>query len=390
MKIKELLIGLLIIIIPLSLLYICNKKIIKEQCDYNLTCIKNELENNIRNFNKSYETNESFRNRLKNKLIKKKYNKNQLTEEEEEESVPQEEEMIEPFFDGIKGWFSGSSPSSTNAPPQPMLLPPPANVHQNINESLDSLNKKKNPLVSTKFPPDDNEDIPNLLETNGINTPESDNKKTLQLKDNKIPSKMPPMMDDKIIDVDLIKSKNVKDISNNNKDIKLDNDIKLIKKDNTPPSKKQNKEESIASSSSASNTNISNLFGKCQFFNDKCPEGYNSFGNFSIEGVGSNLSLSCGNVRDTKPAKAVAEIKNNAIYEIHILEQGHGYIPSQPPRITVEGGKGNGASAEAVVDDNGYLKLIKVVNPGYNYSETPNIVIEAQSNDSNCHFCCKT
>jgi hypothetical protein len=387
MKIKELLIGLLIIIIPLSLLYICNKKIIKEQCDYNLTCIKNELENNIRHFNKSYETNESFRNRLKNKLIKKKYNKNQLTEEEEE-SVPQEEEMIEPFFDGIKGWFSGSSPSSTNAPPSPMLLPPPANVHQNINESLDSLNKKKNPLVSTKFPPDDNEDIPNLLETNGINTPESNNKKTLQLKDNKIPSKMPPMMDDKIIDVDLIKSKNVKDISNNNKDIKLDNDIKLIKKDNTPPSKKQNKEESIASS--APNTNISNLFGKCQFFNDKCPEGYNSFGNFSIEGVGSNLSLSCGNVRDTKPAKAVAEIKNNAIYEIHILEQGHGYIPSQPPRITIEGGKGNGASAEAVVDDNGYLKLIKVVNPGYNYSETPNIVIEAQSNDSNCHFCCKT
>jgi hypothetical protein len=46
--------------------------------------------------------------------------------------------------------------------------------------------------------------------------------------------------------------------------------------------------------------------------------------------------------------------------------------------------------ARAVVDDNGYLKLIKVVNPGYNYTETPNVVIEAQSNDSNCHFCCKT
>ena len=135
---------------------------------------------------------------------------------------------------------------------------------------------------------------------------------------------------------------------------------------------------------------MSNLFGKCQFFNTKCPEGYNSFGNFSIEGIGSNLSLSCGNVRDTKPAKAVAEIKNNAIYEINILEQGHGYIPNQPPRITIEGGKGNGGSAEAVVDDNGYLKIIKVVNPGYNYTETPNVIIEAQSNDSNCHFCCKT
>jgi hypothetical protein len=357
---------------------------IKEQCDYNLTCIKNELENNIKNFNKSYETNESFRNRLKKKL-----NKKRITQEEEE--TPQEEEMIEPFFDGIKGWFSGSSPSSTNAPPPPMLLPPPANVHQNINESLDSLNKKKTPLVSTKFPPDDNEDIPNLLETNGIDVTEGNNKNKLQLNNNKMPSgtmdnKMPSgMMDNKIINVDLVKSKNVKDISTNNEDIKLNNDIKLIKKDNTQPPKIQ--KEVVDSSSS---NNISSMFGKCQFFNTKCPEGYNSFGNFSIEGVGSNLSLSCGNVRDTKPAKAVAQIKNNAIYEIHILEQGHGYIPSQPPRITIEGGKGNGASAEAVVDDNGYLKLIKIVNPGYNYTETPNIVIEAQSNDSNCHFCCKT
>ena len=77
MKIKELLIGLLIIIIPLSLLYICNKRLIKEQCDYNLTCIKNELENNIKNFNKSYETNESFRNRVRNKLT----NTNYLSEE---------------------------------------------------------------------------------------------------------------------------------------------------------------------------------------------------------------------------------------------------------------------------------------------------------------------
>jgi hypothetical protein len=73
MKIKELLIGLLIIIIPLSLLYICNKRMIKDKCDYNLTCIKNKLENNIKKFNKSYETNESFRNNLKKKLIKKRY-----------------------------------------------------------------------------------------------------------------------------------------------------------------------------------------------------------------------------------------------------------------------------------------------------------------------------
>ena len=65
-------------------------------------------------------------------------------------------------------------------------------------------------------------------------------------------------------------------------------------------------------------------------------------------------------------------------------------VPVRPPPRAADAFKGViAAPAEAVVDDNGYLKLIKVVNPGYNYTETPNIVIEAQSNDSNCHFCCK-
>lgn len=370
MKIKALLIGLLIIMIPLLLLYVCNKKMIRDRCNYNLTCIKNELGNN--------QTTELFRNKLKEKVIKKKYE--QKTQEEEEESNPiiqeEDEEIIEGFFDGVKGWFSGSAPANPNAPSTPMILPPPPNVHHNINESLDSLNKKNSTLVSKKFPPEDNEGNTNLLKTNPID-PNEKNKPTNK-KNNDV---------DKIIDNDLVKSKNVKDISENNEDIKLTNDIKLIKKDNS--SKMEKKDVNKTESFQASNNLPSKLFGKCQFFNEKCPEGYSSFGNFSIEGVGSNLSLNCGNIRDTKPAKAMAEIKNNAIYEIHILDHGHGYLPSQPPRITIEGGKGNGASAEAVVDDNGYLKIIKVINPGYNYIETPNIVIEAQSNDSACHFCCK-
>ena len=57
MKIKELLIGLLLIMIPLLLLYVCNKKMIRDRCNYNLTCIKNELENN--------KTTELFRNKLR-------------------------------------------------------------------------------------------------------------------------------------------------------------------------------------------------------------------------------------------------------------------------------------------------------------------------------------
>ena len=57
---------------------------------------------------------------------------------------------------------------------------------------------------------------------------------------------------------------------------------------------------------------------------------------------------------------------------------------------TIVGGKGNGGHAEAIVDDDGYLKLIKIIHPGNFYTETPNIIIEPPLMNSNCHFCCKT
>jgi hypothetical protein len=136
------------------------------------------------------------------------------------------------------------------------------------------------------------------------------------------------------------------------------------------------------------NPDIKSILGKCQFFNDKCPDKYYELGNFSIQGVGNGNILTCGNVQNTKPARAVAQIKNNAIYEIHITDQGHGFNPSSPPKVSIEGGKGHGATAEAVVDDDGFLKLIKIINPGYNYSETPNVMIDAPFMNSSCHLCC--
>lgn len=132
---------------------------------------------------------------------------------------------------------------------------------------------------------------------------------------------------------------------------------------------------------------LKTLFGSCQFFNDKCPDKYHPLGNFSING--KNSTLTCGNVQNTKPAHAIAQIKNNSIYEIHITDQGHGFNPSSPPKISIEGGKGHGATAEAVVDDEGFLKLIKIIHPGYNYIETPNVLIDAPYMNSSCHLCCK-
>jgi hypothetical protein len=99
--------------------------------------------------------------------------------------------------------------------------------------------------------------------------------------------------------------------------------------------------------------------------------------------------LTCGNVEETKPAHAIAKIKNNSIYDIYITDPGKGFNPDSPPKISIEGTKGHGASAEAVIDDNGELKLIKIINPGYNYTETPNILIDAPYMNSSCHLCCK-
>ena len=124
---------------------------------------------------------------------------------------------------------------------------------------------------------------------------------------------------------------------------------------------------------------------QCQFFSESCPEKYKSMGNFSIEGG----NLSCGNIVNTKPAKAVAEIKNNTIYDIHITDPGHGFNPQKPPKVTIQGGRGRDATAEAIVGDDGFLKVIKITNAGFNYTETPNVMIDAPFMNSSCTMCCK-
>jgi hypothetical protein len=130
--------------------------------------------------------------------------------------------------------------------------------------------------------------------------------------------------------------------------------------------------------------------GKCNFFNSKCPDNSLELGNFSVDGI-DNISLKCGNIKDTIPAKAIAHIKNNNIYEIIIINKGEGYLHTKPPKIIIKSRseeKGYGATAEAVVDENGYLTAIKVINPGYAYTETPNILIEPPYMNSSCHLCC--
>ena len=333
MDYKNFIIGLFLIVILFILLILSYRNYVYNYCKNDIQCLNKKLAFSIDNLNKI------------NLLMDRK------KQEQPKEEV---EEEIEGFFNGITDWFSGSSPSSVPTTIAPGSLP---------NESLNSLEKKINDkmIPSKNFPPeelngntDDFKDADNLDILNNLNANFSKNNKT-------------------IIEKPITKQ-----------DVKPA--IKAQMKQSVKPNNDNAEKEAVFSKKEL---DIKSIFGSCQFFNDKCPDNYHQLGNFSIQGISSNSILSCGNVQNTKPAKAVAQIKNNSIYEIHITDPGHGFNPNSSPKISIEGGKGHGGTAEAVIDDDGFLKLIKVINPGYNYSETPNVLIDAPFMNSSCHLCCK-
>jgi hypothetical protein len=303
-----------------------------------MKCLKEKLIFNLNNINKKLKE-----SALKNSSANQKNiieNNNQINNNEGDN--------IEGFFGGLGSWFSGSAP--TNLPVAPGIVG---------NENLGLLEKKITDKMkkSDKFPP-------NELNGNSDDFKDSDN-------------------------LDLLANINSKPVSKSLEKPFLTNNNPIPESKFTEKNKEKNltplpKPPSIIQKKQS----IKDLLGTCQFFNDKCPDKYHPLGNFSIMG-NSTSTLTCGNVQNTKPAQAIAIIKNNKVHEIHVLDQGHGFNPSSPPKISIEGGKGNSASAEAVVDDDGFLKLIKVTNPGYNYTETPNVLIDAPYMNSSCHLCCK-
>ncbi len=124
------------------------------------------------------------------------------------------------------------------------------------------------------------------------------------------------------------------------------------------------------------------LFGSCNFYFNKCPTNKNSMATIK----GNNLS--CSDNQETKVAEAIAEIKNGYISKIIVLNNGNGYNYQNPPKVTISGKSGNGATAKANVDKNGTITSIDIIDYGYGYVETPSIVIEPPQMDGVCHLCC--
>ena len=326
MELKNFLIGLFLVILVLILIIISYRYYVYNYCKNNLKCINDKLLFSINKLEEIKKIHENMNN----------------------------DDNIEEFFGGLSSWFSGSDPSNL-----------PVSSGLTNNESLITLEKKINDRanLSSKFPPSDTE-----LNGNSDDFKDSDNSELLNgigskpyLNIQNLNKKVQPIIENKLPE------------SVFNKNIEIKKSI----------------QESIKKPVIIKKPSVKDLLGTCQFYPDKCPDKYHPLGNFTINGIGGNNTLTCGEVQNTKPAHAIAQIKNNSIYEIHITDHGEGFNPSIPPKISIEGGKGHGATAEAVIDDEGLLKIIKIINPGYNYTETPNVLIDAPFMNSSCHLCCK-
>jgi hypothetical protein len=323
-----------------------------------MKCLNNRLLNNLNNLNNKLYTEKNKLEMVQEALYNDAMNEpNDVYESFNNNNVYESfnnNNVVEGFLDGFSSLFS-STPNN-GLPVAPGTLD-----KQNINVLETKINDRMK--RSTSFPPKEDDD-----------PKDSDNKELL----NSIKGIKPNLQNNS-------SNKTIENLSiSNPSSASIPSNVlsksKLLNVTNNPSNIE--KKPIVVQP-------LKNVLGTCNFFNDKCPDDYQPLGNFSINGTGSNTVLACGNVDNVKPAKAIAIIKSNSIHEINIMDPGFGFNPNRPPKIYIEGGKGNGATAEAVIDDNGYLKLIKVIHPGYNYTETPNVIIDAPFMNSSCHLCCK-
>lgn len=83
------------------------------------------------------------------------------------------------------------------------------------------------------------------------------------------------------------------------------------------------------------------------------------------------------------PATAVASISDGQISQITVINSGSGYESS--PVVTISGGGGSGASAQAIVVD-GIVSSIALSNKGTGFTSIPTIIIDPPTNISTSTF----
>ena len=337
MDYKKIIILILLIIIPLVLLILCYRSYVYNYCQNDLKCMKNKLIFNLKNID----------NKLKQRVIEENNNvtqKIQMLNSTNEKK----EDVIEGFFDGLTSWFSGSSPapaSGTVPGASSSLLPiSPGSLG---NENLNLLEKKINDRMkrSNTFPPQDdlngnsddfkdsdNSEVLNSISGKPLLKPSSMQQNTMTKPSPSLaPASVPmpgsmPGSASSSAQGSVLGS--VSDSASGSASGSVSGSAQGSASMPVPSSNNiQNNLVPPSNPKNAQNPDLKTLFGSCQFFNDKCPVNYQPLGNFSINGIGNGSTLTCGNIQDTKPAHAIALIKNNSLYEIHITQTGKGFNP---------------------------------------------------------------
>lgn len=65
--------------------------------------------------------------------------------------------------------------------------------------------------------------------------------------------------------------------------------------------------------------------------------------------------------------------KFTGIYLIQVTDGGSGYDPQSPPGVTISGGGGSGATAQALVSNEGTISWVYLTNEGTGYTSTPTV-----------------
>lgn len=77
-------------------------------------------------------------------------------------------------------------------------------------------------------------------------------------------------------------------------------------------------------------------------------------------------------------ATAIARISSGAVSNIDMTYNGAGYV--NPPSVTITGGGGSGATAEAILNTDGTINRINVTAAGSGYTSVPTVTIENPPN----------
>ena len=92
--------------------------------------------------------------------------------------------------------------------------------------------------------------------------------------------------------------------------------------------------------------------------------------------TGLIFSVQC-NFNAYNGATAIASVGGGAVSSITVTNPGFGYlqIPALPPTVTLSGGGGSGATATAVIDNNGQITSITKTTSGIDYTSSPTVTI---------------